>query len=233
MRTFKLLICSILLILCLGLLDCDKDTTKPVPEIRPFVIENLGVKFGAWDKESNLAGDFYFTDDFQKVFSEFGAQVLDPDWNIKELPTVDYIIRSHAYIFSLSEGEVVGIVYQEESSDYEFSIQSLNDPSYIIFYDHLINLKIALGDQVQPGDTLGNPRPLYSEIGSVEIMINNLDTKRSYCPFCFFAEDKLEDYKQKVFQLIKDWEEFKGDTTIYDEQNHFIPGCRYVSMLTY
>ena len=232
MNIQKLLRCP-LLILCLLFLDCKKDTNKPVIEIKPFIVENLGVSFGHWNRITNSAGDFYFTQDFQKVFSEFGAQVLDPDWNIKELPTIDYVIGRDASIFSISEGEVIGIAYQEETQDWEFSIQSLNDPSYHIVYDHLINLKIKLGDQVQPGDTLGNPRPFNSEVGSVEIMINNLDTKLSYCPLCFLSEDKLEEYKQKVSQLIKDWEDFKGDSTIYDEENHVIPGCRYESMITY
>ena len=223
----------LLLILCLCFLSCNKDTNKPGPDITSFIIENLGVTFGSWNRVTNLAGDFYFTHDFKKVFSEFGAQVLDPDWKIKELPTVDYIIRSDAFIFSISEGEVAGIAYQEETKDFEFSIQSLNDPSYYVVYDHLVNLKIALGDQVQPGDTLGNPRPLSSEFGSMEIMINTSDTKLSYCPFCFFCEDKLEEYEQKVYQLMRDWEEFKADTTIYDEENHYIPGCRYESMISY
>ena len=80
---------------CFGFIQCNKDTTKPEPEMKPFVIENLGVTFGAWDEETNLAGDFYFSRDFQKIFSEFGAQVLDPDWNIKELPTFDYVIRNN------------------------------------------------------------------------------------------------------------------------------------------
>lgn len=223
----------LLLIFIFCFLFCNEDTNKPEPEIVPFVIENLGVTFGPWNRGTNFAGDFYFRHDFQKVFSEFGAQVLDPDWNIKELPTIDYIIRADASIFSIAEGEVVGIAYQEETNDYEFSIQSLNDPSFFVVYDHLVNLKIALGDRVQPGDTLGNPRPFSPEIGSVEIMINNWDTKLSYCPFCFFSEEKVEDYKQQVSQLMRDWEEFKGDTTIYDEENHFIPGCRYESMISY
>lgn len=223
----------VLLIICLGYIRCNKNTNKPVPATKQFYIENLGVTFGVWDKLTNFAGDFYFSHDLQKVFSEFGAQVLDPDWNIKELPTFDYFIKNNASAFSISEGEVVRMVYQNDTNDYEFSIRSLNDPSYDIVYDHLINIKIALGDQVQPGDTLGNPRPITPEIGMFEIMINNLDTKNSYCPFILFKEEKVEEYTQKVYQLMKDWEEFKGDTTIYDEENHIVPGCRYESMLSY
>ena len=230
-RSAELLL--ILLIIIAANWQCDKNTNKPDPNTEPFTIENLSVTFGKWDRVTNRAGDFYFTHDFQKIFNEFGAQVLDYNGNIKELPTMDFLIKLDASVFAISEGEVTRIEYQEGSKDYEFSIQSLNDPLFTVIYDHLVNLKITVGNQVQPGDTLGNPRPLNAEIGMLEIMINNSDTKRSYCPFNFFNEEKLEQYQQKVYQLIKDWEDFKGDTTIYDEENHFIPGCRYESMLTY
>ncbi|MBN1154457.1 hypothetical protein JXB12_05990 [candidate division KSB1 bacterium] len=223
----------IIVIQFLALMRCDKDTNKPEPAKLPFVIENLGVTFGDWDRETNCAGDFYFNHDFQKVFSEFGAQVLDPDWNIKELPTFDYVIRNDAFVFAIAEGEVAVIDTQRSSGDYEISIRSLNDPSFSVYYDHLVNIRISVGDKIQPGDTLGNARPFTSEIGSLEIMVNNTDTKLSYCPFCFFNEDKLDDYTKKVSRLMRDWEEFKGDSTIYDESEYVFPGCRYESMLSY
>ncbi len=42
-----------------------------------------------------------------------------------------------------------------------------------------------------------------------------------------------EQYQQGVSSFITDWETFKGDPGIYDEENHFCPGCRYESMVTY
>ncbi len=30
-----------------------------------------------------------------------------------------------------------------------------------------------------------------------------------------------------------EWEEFKNDSTLYDEENYALPGCRYESMITY
>jgi hypothetical protein len=218
---------------CLVLVMCNKNTSEPGVRRESFVIENLGVRFGPYDPVTNNAGDFYFTKDFIKVFGEFGSQTRDPDWNIKELPHFTYIIQNDAIIVSISEGEVVRIYYQEDSDDYDFSIRSLNDPAYDIVYDHLVNLQIRLGDIVLPGDTLGNPSPLVSGLGIVEIMINNLETGRSYCPFCCFKEETQDIYIQKIEQLMSDWETFKDDTSIYDEKNHVIPGCRYESMVTY
>lgn len=218
---------------CTGIVVCDKNANEPDSQKVPFVIENLGVNFGPWDRATNQAGDFYFSGNFIKIFVEFGGQTLDPEGNIKELPHFTYVIRNDAAIVSVSEGQVVRIYYQEDTDDYDFSIRSMNDPSYDIVYDHLINLRIALGDIVMPGDTLGNPRPLVSGLGSVEIMINNLETKLSCCPFCCFNEASRNEMIEKVSQLMRDWESFKNDTTIYDEQHHVIPGCRYESMETY
>ena len=122
---------------------------------------------------------------------------------------------------------------QESVNDYGFWIRPLNDPSFLVIYDHLVNLQIEVGDTVQPGDPLGNPRPFTSQIGGMELMINNETTRLSYCPFCFFNEEKLEEYQNKILRLMKDWETFKGDTTIYDESSHFRPGCIIESMLSY
>ena len=217
----------------MGLVSCKKTTSTSEPESIPFKIENLGVHFGTWNRQTNEAGDFYFTRAYPRIFNEFGTRALDPEGNIKELPTMDFVIRRDAFVVSISEGEVVRIYQQEDTDDWEFSIQSLNDPSYDIVYDHLVNLRISLGDRVQPGDTLGNPQPRNADVGFVEIMINNMETGLSYCPMSFLDDDKFDEYVQKISQLMDDWEEFMADTTIYDQENHVIPGCRIESMVSY
>jgi hypothetical protein len=221
--------------LCTAALFCchgdKKNSTEP--EAKPFVIENLGVTFGAYDEQTGCAGDFVFSKDWQKVFVEFGAPVLDPEGNIKELPHFTYIVKEDAGVLSICDGKVGNIYYQEESKDYEFFVRSTSDPSYEVYYDHVVDLLIKEEDRVQVGDVLAHPRFFYSGLGSFEVMINNTDTKRSYCPFNFLSEEKFEEYRLKVERLIREWEEFKGDSTIYDEKNYPLPGCRYESMLSY
>jgi len=221
---------TIVIILGAGLLSCRKNTIDAVQETGQFVIENLGVTFGAWDKETNQSGDFLFTADFPKIFGEFGSQTTDYLGNPKILPTMDFIIKNDAFVFAIAEGIVEHIEYQEEVNDYEFSIRSLNDQSFVVIYDHFINLQIETGDTIQPGDPLGNARPYTPQIGGMELMVNNNKTRLSYCPFCFFNEEKIEEYQTKILQLMHDWEEFKGDTSIYDESSHVLPGCRFESL---
>ncbi len=201
----------------------------------PFVIENLGVRFGPWDRDTNRSGDFLFLDiaNVTKIVGEFGQAVLDPNWNIKYLPTMDFIIDENAPIFAIAEGQVERVHYQEGSEDYEIGIRSLNDPDYDVGYDHLVNIQVDSGQTVVPGDTIGYPRPLFCGLGSFEIMVSSWETKLSYCPFCCFNPDKIEEYQNKLLQLIEDWETFKGDTTLYDESAFVLPGCLMESMLSY
>lgn len=241
---FKNLNLLLLLMLCLHsffVANCDKTNSQEEAETEktPFVIENLGVRFGPWDSTTNEAGDFLFLDisNFPKIVSEFGAEVVAYDGSIKMLPTIDFIIRDDAPVFAISEGKVSRLFYQEGGEwvidDYEIGIQSLNDSNYEVGYDHLVNIQVELGDTIVPGDTLGYARPLFEGLGFFEIMINNYETGYSYCPFCLFNPDKLDNYRSQLSRLIQDWETFKNDNTIYNESVFTYPGCLLDSMVTY
>lgn len=210
-----------------------RDSTIVVAAI-PFEIENLGVRFEPLNPTTHYAGDFYFDPGLTKVFWEFGARVKDVQGQIKELPHVSYVVPGDASVVAIAEGEVVRVQYQAESNDYEVAVRSMNDPSYDVMYDHLINLSVGLGNRVQPGDVLGTPRAWVGwVVGSVEIMIVNRTTQLAYCPFAHFNASTRVAYQQKVVRLIGEWEEFKGDRTIYDEEAWVGPGCRYESMPAY
>ncbi len=204
-----------------------------VPELYPaFTISGLGVNFGPWDRSTNRAGDFVFNEREQKVFLEFGAKVGSGDGGIKELPTFEYRIDRNAQVTAVASGRIVRFVYQEETQDYEILARSLVNPDWDVGYDHVTNVRVAMGDTVFAGTVLGNPGPWYDQ-GRFEIMINNNTTGLSYCPFCVFDEDSAEAFQERVLRHIKDWEEFKNDVTIYNEENHPLPGCIYRDMKTY
>jgi hypothetical protein len=216
------------------LIRCQEDSKNTTePEIQPFIIENLGVTFAPYDPETGHAGDFVFSDHWQKVFGEFGARVRDYKGDMKELPNMSYIVREKTPVLSICRGKVNSIYHQEESGDYEISVRSSADPSFEVFFDHVVDLRVKLNDTVQAGDTLAHPRLFYPGLGSFEVQINNTETKRSYCPFNFITGEKYEAIKYQVERLIEEWEVLKGDSTIYDEENWPMPGCRLESMLSY
>ncbi len=208
----------------------DDGTDAPTDD---FVISNLGVTFGAWDRASNTAGDFVFLEREQKVFLEFGAIVSAGGGGTKELPTFEYKIQPEAVVFAIAEGTVTRFAFQEDTEDYEFAVRSDRDPAFEVGYDHVLNPTVSPGDRVEAGDILGNPGTWSERLGRFEIMINNSETGLSYCPFTFFDPNLADEYQQQVSRFMADWEAFKGDPTVYDEENHACPGCRYESMVSY
>jgi hypothetical protein len=223
---------NLLCLLFLSLLSC-KQTSNVEETVGTFVVYNLGVNFGPWDTQNNTAGDFIFHWQESKVFLEFGAVVATGDGGTKELPTFEYKLRKDAQVFAIAEGTVTRFAYQEDTQDYEFAVQSNENPNYEVGYDHVTNPLVAPGDEVSPGDILGNPGTWSANLGRFEIMINNYETGLSYCPFCFFNPDSLDAYQDKVLQFMWDWEVFKNNTSIYDEDQHVYPGCRMSSMVSY
>jgi hypothetical protein len=208
-----------------------KEATSPGKGV--FVIENLGVRFGPWDQSTNRAGDFIFLPNEQKVFLEFGCRVAAAEGGFKELPTFEYRIRRDAWVVAIAEGRITRLVYQDDTADYEFTVTSNADPDFEVGYDHVLNLKVGVNQNIHPGDTLGQAGTWSNDLGRFEIMVNNSKTRLSYCPFCYFDTSTVEAARGQVLQLMRDWERFKNDTTIYDERNQSFPGCRMNSMVTY
>ena len=199
----------------------------------PFTIHNLGVAFVPYNASTGLAGDFLFVRNRRKVFLEFGAVISDGQGGTKALPTFEYLLRKDAWITAIADGEVVRFAYQEDTQDYEFGVQSTQNENYDVGYDHVLNPRVGPGDLIHAGDTLGNPGTWDSQLGRFEIMINNNASGYSCCPFCVFDPAVSAMYEQQVLDLIRDWEAFKGDQTIYDEESHTRYGCTMDSMITY
>ena len=218
--------------LCFSCSKGNEEKPTDLTEIEPFYIQNLGVNFMPWDTQSSVVGDFRFTPHFSKLFSEFGDLAKTPEGNYKELPHFSYIVQKDATIKAIAEGEVVSVYFQLVG-DYDLAIQSENDPKWIVYYDHISEVLVEEGDHVYPGMPLGKPKFVLDSLGFIEIMINNTEDKHSYCPFEVFNPATSVDFQQQVIRLIKDWEHYKNDTSIYNEESFIISGCRKKSILSY
>jgi hypothetical protein len=208
-----------------------KDPASAAPGA--FVIRNLGVRFGALDPATNRAGDFLFLPGQDKVFLEFGARVRDASGGVKELPTFEYRIVPEARVTAVAEGRVVRFVFQEDTRDYEFTVRSLEDPDFEVGYDHVLEPRVRLDSEVAAGDTLGRPGNWDGRLGRFEIMVNRASDRRSYCPFAFYDPAGADAARGLVVRLMREWEAFKGDTTVYDEAAQDGSGCRMESMPSY
>jgi len=226
---------AILILMSCGFLSCRDRAAGPEPESDPFVIENLGVVFGPWNRETGRAGDFLFRDigSIPKIVSEFGTEVVAHDGSTKRLPTIDFVVREDAPVLAAAEGRVDRIFYQEGARDWEIIVRSSNDPDFEVIYDHLVGLRVETGDRIAPGDTLGHPRPLFGGLGVFELMVTNRATGLAYCPFCFFDPERIEEAREQLLRLIHDWETFRDDITIHDESAYVYAGCLMESMMSY
>ena len=96
-------------------------------------------------------------------------------------PTFEYIMfNAFQPVLAVEAGTVDAVVKNAAFNDYEIRI-ALNS-SWMIIYDHITEPAVAEGDNVLPGQLLGN----VGEGNRVELQINNIDGN-SYCPFSYAA----------------------------------------------
>lgn len=206
---------------------------EPAPSIdnTPPVIKNLMVEFGRYDPATGRAGAFLFDANQDKVFLEFGARVMGPDGE-KTLPTFEYRTAEGATVYAAADGYVTMVEYQADTADYEIIASPVKENSaWLVSYDHVKGVNLAVGDFISAGQTLGTVGSFGSGMGRTELMIRKHTESKDYCPFSLFSSSLIEEYKQKVRDLIVDWESFKGNTSIYDESRDIYPGCPYETLI--
>jgi len=194
------------------------------------VLKNLGVDFEAYNNETGRAGAFIFLKNEDKVFLEFGAEVSGEN-GVKKLPTFEYIVAKDSNVYAIGEGIVTNIEYQDETQDYEIIIKPCIFSIWLIIIDHVLNLTISIGDKVVAGMIIGKPGTYTSLCGRVEIQIYNMETNLNYAPFKLFDPTLRDEYEQKVWQLMDDWETFKNNISIYDQDSMIYAGCLYETMV--
>jgi len=198
---------------------------------QPPVLKNLGVDFAAYDPSTGSAGAFVFTDSEEKVFFEFGAVVQGPEGQ-KVLPTFEYIVSSEANVYAVCDGIVLETRYQEDTQDYEVIISPAVGSPWRVSQDHIRDIRVSQGDKVKAGDVLGKPGTWSDGLGRTEIMVFKeqfFGEPRAYAPFRFFDPELSQEYQQKVWRLMEDWENFKNDPTVYNQEamTEFYAGCLY------
>jgi hypothetical protein len=190
-------------------------------------LQNLIVEFGPYDSETGHAGAFVFRPNYEKVFLEFGKDVIsDHQGNLKDNPAFEYLIALDANVISPVNATVTNMIFQESSQDYELHLAPIDINDMWISIDHVKNPTVVVDEVVTAGHVLGNPGTWDSYVGRVEIQIILTMEGESVCPFLYFDPDTRALYESKVSQLIEDWETYKADSQIYSEENFPITGCR-------
>lgn len=202
-------------------------------------IENIGIAIDFYNAQTNKAGDFVFhtftypwnSEIYNtKIFYDFGEMALNSDGSIKQAPEVTYIVPLGTKVLSMTDGIITNIK-QQETGDTEIAITKPESPLWTFGYDHVINLAVKEGDKVVAGQILGevsnyNQWLRGDDYGVVEILVAYTNTAFiAHCPFMYLDESVREDYLNKIKALYKSWEDYTGNASLYDENNHFMPGC--------
>ncbi|MDO8729093.1 MAG: M23 family metallopeptidase [bacterium] len=101
--------------------------------------------------------------------------------------------------------------------------------------EHLINPKVKVGDRVSAGQILGEVSDFNhgapAGFGTVEIGIGiGGNPPHHICPFAYLDDSIKDETFTKMNALFRSWEEYIGDTTLYDE-SALIPGCLTLDLI--
>ncbi len=207
------------------------------PDAKP-VLQNLGVNFGSWNKQTNRAGDFLFQKGLfdDKLFFEFGTYLVGNN-GPKLIPELTYYLPDKTKIFSPVNGKISQIT-KLYSDDYAVHIQTSPDSQWLVTFEHVENLIVQEGQTVEVGTILGEASTFGGGEGVAftELVVwkggATLNDIIKLCPVPLLDPLVRVEYEEKFVQLTKDWEAYIGKN-IYDEEEWVAPGCIREQMTEY
>ena len=210
------------------------NNAEKVAQKSPAKIKHLGVNLDYYDATSNKAGDFVFTKatfgaGIQQIFMNYGNIVpASSAGPAKSNPQPTFILPLGTKVHALVDGEVVNVP-KLYSGDYSVMVQG--EGSDLTFEtEHVINVKVKKGDKVKAGDVIAEVSDYdakgYDGLGLFEIGVLKSGNPPSHvCVFDYLDDSIKEDILKKITALQKSWEEYRGDSSIYDETKIVVPGC--------
>jgi hypothetical protein len=194
------------------------------PTCDPEVVQlsSYGVDFAAWDGVADsTAGDFKFAcvgcpDDPTYQMKPFGE--VEPEKGARG--SIDFWPAAGVEIVAPVGGVISRHQLQEPDQDYEIEIET--EGGCQVYFDHLLEPTVELGDTVAAGDPMGTAGAWNSDagLGLIEISVQSGDVQ--YCPTMFVTDD---DQVAGLSQLMEDVEQLTGDSDVYDEAAMPFPGC--------
>ena len=202
----------------------------------PLKLKNIGVNLDYYNPVTKRAGDFEFTMsrlNFGLLFMDYGF-VIPADMSStrqdKVNPQPTFILPMGTNVLSLVDGVVVAVP-QLYSGDYSIHVASSENSPWRYETEHVLNPLVKVGDKVKAGQVIAKVSSHDSNnnggFGLLEIGVlkGGMDGPKHYCPFAYLDPAVKDDIEQKITAFYKSWEEFIGDSKLYDESSYTIPGC--------
>lgn len=214
-------------------------TEKGDEEAPPVLAKNIGFNFDFYDPATKRAGDFVFANipalsdpiSGNSMWHDFGALDNKPGSGQRNPQTV-FFLPGGTKITAMIDGEVVGMT-ELYSKDYGIMIAKDKQSKWRYEHEHVVKPTVKIGDKVKAGDVIAevgaHTNYQYAGYGFFEIGLyrphpNGVGGHED-CVFKFLDPSVKKDIEAKVTAFYKGWEEYRGDSTIYDEANNYSPGC--------
>ena len=199
-------------------------------------IKHLGVNLDYYNPATNKAGDFVFTKakfdagkTMQMLFMNYGFEIpASSAGPAKKNPQPTFILPLGTKVHALVDGEVFDVP-KLYSNDYSVMVQA-SGSDLIFETEHVINVKVKKGYKVKAGDVIaevsGYSAQGYDGLGLIEIgILKGGSPPQHICPFDYLDDSIKDETLKKITALQKSWEEYRGDSSIYDESKIVVPGC--------
>jgi biotin carboxyl carrier protein len=204
----------------------------------PLKIKSLGINIADYDPATGMAGDLRFTkakftSGIQLLFSEFGYVIKGANTSTgkdKSNPQPTFIAPLGTKVMSLVDG-VVFEVPKLYSGDYSVQVYDGKSAVWVYETEHVINVTVKKGDTVKAGQVVGEvsdySKQGYDGMGLFEIgLLKGGNPPQHFCPFNYLDESIKDNTFKELSALMKSWEEYRGDTTLYpDESSYPVLGC--------
>jgi len=206
-------------------------------EASPVKIKSLGFNLDYYNPDTGKAGDVKFTKfvfpegSFGAIFSEYGRQDVANTAKGDERgynPQPTFLLPLGTKVHALIDGEVINTP-KLYSGDY--SIHMRGEGSSLIFEtEHVINIKVKVGDKVKAGDVIAEVSNYNGDkldgLGLFEIgVLAGGKTPTHLCTFDYLDGSIKEETLKKIRALEDDWEAYRGEPNAYQQDVEVIPGC--------
>lgn len=216
--------------------------TSKKSDDQPAPLKNLGFKLDHYDAATKKAGDFHITPELKKIVTsdptyekqawrDYGIQdIRSPNDPTKRNVQPTFYLPLGTEVLAPIDG-VVTMVETLYSNDYTIWFSSSNKSTWSYETEHVKNVTVKVGEKVTAGQVVAEVSDYETRntpgYGLVELGLfhpqNNEPTH--WCPFQYLDSSIKDDTNKKILSVYKGWEEFMGDTAIYDEASYAIPGC--------
>lgn len=215
--------------------SADTEAESTDPNQPPLKLKSIGLKLDTYDASTGMAGDLKFTKGklvLDLIYTDFGYVIpkeTSATGQDKPNPQPTFLAPLGTKVLSIVDG-IVANVPKLYSGDYSIQVGVTQDSNWLYETEHVLNPLVKVGDKVKAGQVIAEVSDHDSKnndgLGLVEIgILKGGNPPMHYCPFNYLDASIKSDVQAKLTSFYKSWESYKGNTALYDESKHVVPGC--------